>query len=134
MANKKIWIASLEGTFREIEITEDEIPRALWNYKFGLPGTYEGGSGIIRAITPDHVQSMGWNKGHKPIPDDWNDIRKELGRSLEDTVSNIKLLMVNCKSLPELETKIKIELLPSGKIKGQETKQISAGYTGIGNY
>lgn len=133
MKKNKIWIAALEGTFKEIEITEEELPRALWNYKFFLPGIYQGGSGIIKAITPDHVQSMGWNKGHRATPEDWQDIRNELGRSLENTVSNIKFLIEDSKNLLEMENKIKS--LPSGQLQLSGIKpKLALDTASIGTY
>lgn len=124
--SKKVWLAALEGTFREIEITEDELPRALWNYIKGYDGVYEGGAGKIRAITPDHVQSMGWNKGYKPNSDDWADVKRELGRTMEDTMASIKSLVYELPSLEQVEAKSKLLVngrLPNSNLLGN-----------IGNY
>lgn len=136
MKKNKIWLATLEGTFREIEITEEELPRALWNFTHNINGIYQGGAGKIKALAPDYVQSMDWNKGHRPTPEDWEDIRKELGRSMENTVSSLKLLISKSKTLEELEKRKSAFLLPDGKLKLPEKQDTGQKMitSGIGDY
>lgn len=99
---------------QDVIITADELPSALLGFQHNAKvilsnGAFRGQD--IISILPEKVLSMGWNRGHKPTPDDWNDITRELGNSLEAYMTDVKQLCYHTQDLKQLQDKVKT--LPS---------------------
>ena len=94
---------------QNVTIDENDLPTVLWafanNTKAILNTSAFRGQDII-SILPNHVLSMGWHKGYQPKSDEWGDIYKKLGKSLENYQSQIKNLIPQSNSLQELREKV----------------------------
>lgn len=91
-----------------ITITENELPKAIWLFKQGTNrAVFENGAvrgQDIMRIVPDWHSVMGWNKGWKMTPDEFNDI-KHLEKPYKDTYAKAEL--ISARAIQEN----KIELL-----------------------
>lgn len=97
----------ITGSFQEIIISEEELPKAMWSFVNNEGCTFaDGACSKINDIIPEKAMSMGWNRGYKPKSEDYPDINRELGRSLENLLVETKLLCSKVNSLPELESAI----------------------------
>lgn len=87
------------GEENSFTITGKELPFALWafiNKDSDLITKYGAVRGEkIIDILPDHVASMGWNKGYTPNAEDWREINRELGKGLEDLMDEVKTMIAN---------------------------------------
>ena len=102
---------------QDVVITAEELPIALWG--FAKNGKVILSSGAFRgqdiiSILPDKITTMGWNKGHRPTPEDWNEIQMELGRKLEDYQEEVKQQVFQSNTMQELMARVKE--LPTAKL------------------
>lgn len=103
----KKYYTVITNTFKEIGIDETELPKAMWAFIKDTSVVFtEGACQKIVSITPDRIKTMGWNAGYKPTPEENGEIRKTLGRTLENLFSEVKQLTYESQNLKELETKI----------------------------
>lgn len=98
----------------DIIITERELPVAMFCFLNDMKFvSSQGATNKILDILPDHARSMGWNGGYKLTTDDWRDIKKNLGRSLENDIANAKevaLIAKTIQDIPALVSEQKVAL------------------------
>lgn len=98
----------------DIIITERELPVAMFCFLKDMKFvSSQGATNKILDILPDHARSMGWNGGYKLTTDDWRDIKKKLGRTLENGIAGAKevaLVAQSIQEIPALVEKHKIAL------------------------
>ena len=109
----------------DIIITERELPVAMFCFLHDMKFvSSQGATNKILDILPDHARSMGWNGGYKLTTDDWKDVSKHLGRSLENGIANAKEVALIAKTIQEipalvaeqkvaLENRQKLQLKPA---------------------
>ena len=109
----------------DIIITERELPVAMFCFLNDMKFvSSQGATNKILDILPDHARSMGWNGGYKLTTDDWRDIKKNLGRSLENGIANAKEVALIAKTIQDipalvaeqkvaLENRQKLQLKPA---------------------
>lgn len=108
----KKWYSVITNTLKEIPISEEELPKAIFAFVNDKSAVFnEGACQKILSVTPDRVRSMGWNAGYKIQPEDHKDIQKTFGRSIESYLAEVKNLAYESKTLLELESKINQNLL-----------------------
>lgn len=79
-----------KGSIKEIDITEDELPKALYCYYHNKRAMFRGGvCELIANIVPNKIKTMGWQEGYKLTGEDMRDINNTLGRKLEDTIDKV---------------------------------------------
>ena len=117
------------GFTDEISITENELPKALSIF-MNANGRAIFENGAVRGqdimrIVPDWHKVMGWNKGYKIQPEDYQDY-KYLEKSYSETyqlASRIAEIVQETKN----STLLSIPLSESIKLLSEENKQISEG-------
>ena len=73
----KVWV----GYDKVIKIDENELPKALAAHITGGIAVLDNASVSGKNITliePDYHKAMGWNEGYKFLPEDWEQINREL--------------------------------------------------------
>jgi len=81
------------GFNHSLSIDETELEKAIYaqitgKVFIGKSGTVSGNS--ITMILSDYNRSMGWNDGYKLGPEDYSEVKKKFGSSLDGYVGEIK--------------------------------------------
>jgi hypothetical protein len=104
----------------DIVITEKELPVAMFCFLHDMKFVSSfGATNKILDILPDHARSMGWNGGYKFTPEDWREVKKKIGRSLEFQLSQAKevaLIATELSEIPALVEQQKLAISERAKL------------------
>lgn len=76
-----------------IPITEDELETAYYCFLTDGKAVFDNGpvrGKDIITITEDFNRAMGWNPSFRPTDDDWNDVRRRLGKTYQGALYEAK--------------------------------------------
>ncbi len=93
-----------------IQIDETELKKAIFAHMTGKNAAFSGGTitgGRIVAIQPDYHRAMGWNRGHKLGPLDYEELsEKKIDRQhmtfLADAKTEVQMLGQGAVNKPNL--------------------------------
>lgn len=98
----------------DIIITDNELPVAMFCFLNDMKFvSSQGATNKILDILPDHARTMGWNGGHKLTTEDWREVKKKIGRTLETgiaTAKDVALIAKTIQDIPALVEQHKIAL------------------------
>lgn len=117
-----------------IEITQDELEKALYCFLTKKDSLYSGGAvkgSEIIAIQPDYHRAMGWNRGYKLQAEEYSELRqkgidKKMQQSLENTKDKVQYLMTT-KQENLIGKNIEIPELAKGRELPEGIKKLSEG-------
>jgi len=115
-----------------IQIEESELEKAYYCFLNKKDSIYTGGAvkgSEIIAIQPDYHRTMGWNRGYKLGPDDYNELRekgidRKMQLQLENTKDKVQYL-IQTKQENLIGKNAQIPALEKGREMPEDIKKIS---------